>query len=375
MLLLPLFLLCTSLVMALSPPSQVQRQEDQAQHDKSKLSQQSINKFASYLRPNRPFHQTAVKQHAPPKRGKEIQVQNEKYKPQLPVQPVGPYSIAVCSGTSLNITPSAQKIFENHRQYGAKHNYTYILQRDPLNDEQGNIVDKYWTKIHLIKRLLQPPHTFDWVFWLDSDAIVINMHISIEHLLGDPSNHVVLMSTTSSVSTKDASGKSNNSNPRPLTSVIFSGDTNAINDGVLLFRRTDHSLHLLNEVTQIGKNLEMAGLKIAMGADNAAFSIYLGGCTSTMLTSLYQACFDRVDLGYDRASFRENKGVKRRICAADSSIYAQMIPSHILAHLTPFRQAAFQAYTEETASFVFHLPGPKPNKIEKIVAILDSLPK
>ena len=160
-----------------------------------------------------------------------------------------------------------------------------------------------------------------------------------------------------------------------MTSLIFSGDTNAINDGVLLFRRTDHSLHILQEIIQIGKNLDLAGMTIAMGADNAAFSIYFGGCTSSMSTSLYQACFDRVDLGFDRAMIRENKPIKKRIVTADPTIYAQMIPPHILAHLTPFRQAAFQAYTEEAANFVFHLPGPKPYKMEKIVAILDAMSK
>ena len=160
-----------------------------------------------------------------------------------------------------------------------------------------------------------------------------------------------------------------------MTSLIFSGDTNAINAGVLLFRRTDHALHIIDEVIQIGKNLDSAGLIIAMGADNAAFSVYFGGCTSAMPTSLYRACFDRVDLGYDRASRREHKGIKRRICNADPTIYAQMIPSHIRAHITPFRQAAFQAYTEENANFIFHLPGPKPNKMEKIVAILDAMTK
>ena len=270
---------------------------------------------------------------------------------------ISPYAIAMCSGhTALSTKPDMQKVFENHRQYAAKHNYTYLLQTVPLVDDSGKEVAAYWTKISLIKKLLRPPHTFDWVFWIDSDAIVVNMAQSIENLLHDPTHNIVLESSS-----------------RPVTSLIFSGDTNAINDGVLLFRRTDYSHYIIDEVIKIGAKLDAAGVRIGMGADNAAFSIFLGGCNSSMQHSTYQQCFDRVNLGFNQETVREIKPVKKLICAGDRAIYAKMIEPSILLHVAPLPQRAFQGYSEETAQFVIHFPGPRPNKFEKLSEVLATI--
>ena len=214
------------------------------------------------------------------------------------------FSVVVCSAhivnqtTSSSISSDVKKVFENHRQYAAKHNYTYIVQTVPLVDEDGHLIGKYWTKVNLIKRLLRPPNTFDWVFWLDSDAIVINMSQSIESLLFNPANQIALSpyrrssssSSSSSGSSRTASKSifsslmetlfpsprllSTNSEAKidrkndshngtqqlgtlqPVTSLVFSGDTNAINAGVLLFRRTPYALYIIDEIIQIGTILQ-----------------------------------------------------------------------------------------------------------------------
>ena len=213
------------------------------------------------------------------------------------------FSIVVCRAhnfnqtTSSSISSDVKKVFDNHRQYAAKHNYTYIVQTVPLVDEDGHLIGKYWTKVNLIKRLLRPPNTFDWVFWLDSDAIVINMSQSIESLLFNPANQIALSpyrrssSSSSSGSSRTASksifsslmetlfpsprllstnseakidrtndsshnGTQQLSTLQPVTSLIFSGDTNAINAGVLLFRRTPYALYIIDEIIQIGTILQ-----------------------------------------------------------------------------------------------------------------------
>ena len=154
---------------------------------------------------------------------------------------------------------------------------------------------------------------------------------------------------------------------RPVTSLIFSGDENAINDGVLLMRRTSFSLYLLDEVLKIGENLEQAGKYIGMGYDNAAFAIFLGGCNSsrsTFTVDNYERCYSRVDLGHQQPHLRP------RVEAGDPAIYAQMIDRHILEHITPMAQTKFQCYVVKNAKFVLHLPSQRKDKFSLLLKVL-----
>jgi hypothetical protein len=173
---------------------------------------------------------------------------------------------------------------------------------------------------------------------VDSDAIFVNISISIEHLLSCKSNGIVTESSLSSNGldlTQRASNKYLRENStdskvhsidinkihsrnntkvntkKAVTSLIFSGDTNAINAGVLLFHRTKYSLYLLNEAIKIGRNLRKFG-EIGMGTDNAAFAILLGGCnTNNSIYSDYKKCYDRVDVGFKNG--RQIKEVVKQI--------------------------------------------------------------
>ena len=333
------------------------------------------------------------------------------------------FSIVVCSAHIFNHTSSSsissdvKKVFENHQQYAKRHNYTYIAQTVPMVDEDGHLIGKYWTKVNLIRRLLRPPNTFDWVFWLDSDAIVINMSQSIESLLFNPANQIALSpyrrATSSSSSsnsrteprsifsslmealfptprlTNSASNEgtidsrndsignqfsSTNDTQfalQPVTSLVFSGDTNAINAGVLLFRRTPYALYIIDEIIKIGTILQRHNVTIGMGSDNAAFAIFLGGCNSTVSYQHYQHCYDRVDVGYVRDQKKRNKEVWRRIIAGDRAIFADMIDPAVLPHIAPVKQIDFQAYTTAKANFVLHFVGTKrQNKLQDLVLAL-----
>jgi hypothetical protein len=159
-----------------------------------------------------------------------------------------------------------------------------------------------------------------------------------------------------------------------VTSLIFSGDTNAINAGVLLFRRTDYSLYIIDEVIKIGAKLDAAGVQIGMGADNAAFSIFLGGCNSSIGHQHYAHCYDRVDVGYMRDQKKRNKEIWRKIIAGDHAIYSTMIDSSVLPHIAPVKQKDFQAYATSKANFVLHFVGTKrQNKFEELVKVLKTL--
>jgi hypothetical protein len=110
-----------------------------------------------------------------------------------------------------------------------------------------------------------------------------------------------------------------------------------------------------------------------MGADNAAFSIFLGGCNSSMHHTDYQQCFDRVNLGFNQPTLKEIKPMKKLICSGDRTVYAKMIEPSKLLHVAPLPQRDFQGYTEETAQFVIHFPGPRPNKFEKLGEVLATI--
>ena len=300
------------------------------------------------------------------------------------------WRIAVATAHVINeSSPSAsmvRQVIENHHQYASIHNYTFICETKSIRDEHNKTVVMYWTKVVLLKRLLSPPYTFDWVFWIDSDAIIMPnaMHRSIEDFLHNPDNHITLhRSSSSALANVDNTTllsnttyinespitpiDSNRVGNRPVTSLIFSGDQNAINDGVLLIRRTSFSLYLLDEVLKIGDNLEQAGKYIGMGYDNAAFAIFLGGCNSsrsTFTVDKYKRCYNRVDLGHQQRHLRP------RIEAGDPTIYAQMIDRHILEHVTPMAQSKFQCYVVKNAKFVLHLPSQRKEKFSLLLKVL-----
>jgi len=291
---------------------------------------------------------------------------------------------------------SRDAILENHRKYGLKHNYTYISQTTVLKDENGSAINFYWTKAYLLVKLLSEPYRFDWILWVDSDAIFVNISISIEHLLSCKSNGIVTESSLSSNGldlTQRASNKYLRENStdskvhsidinkihsrnntkvntkKALTSLIFSGDTNAINAGVLLFHRTKYSLYLLNEAIKIGHNLRKFG-EIGMGTDNAAFAILLGGCnTNNSVYSDYKKCYKRVDIGY-----KADREIGKQISNAHRGIYSRFIDPSILPHIAPVKQSGFNAYTLETANFILHLPGShRPNKVGQLLDALKNV--
>jgi hypothetical protein len=230
-------------------------------------------------------------------------------------------NIAICNAhISKNSSTQQASILENHRKYASKHNYAYFSQTTSMKDAHGSAIEYYWVKTHLLLKLLSEPYKFDWILWVDSDAIFVNMSISIQHLLSDESNGIVTESLNNKGinTTKGMVGslqgnrrKSKINAKKTITSLVFSGDTNAINAGILLFHRTKFSLYLLREVIKIGDDLRKYG-QIGMGTDNAAFAILFGGCnTSGSIYEDYKKCYDKVDIGFKNG--RQIKEVVRQI--------------------------------------------------------------
>jgi len=148
------------------------------------------------------------------------------------------------------------------------------------------------------------------------------------------------------------------------TSMVFSGDTNAINSGVMLFRKSRWTFQMLDEVDKIFEKMQTEG-QIGMGYDNAALSIFLGGCSSSSSFSDLQKCYRKVDLGWNNPGFNEiNSNLIR---SADPGIYRKMIPLSILRHIYPIPQKEWNSYDLSDVNFIYHAVNKKPKDRETLI--------
>ena len=75
---------------------------------------------------------------------------------------------------------------QNHSEYSFKHNYTFIKEIVE-NDDYPNW-HPTWIKIDVIKKYLP---LFDYVVWIDADAVFLNQDVTIESLLHDDTDLVI----------------------------------------------------------------------------------------------------------------------------------------------------------------------------------------
>jgi hypothetical protein len=68
----------------------------------------------------------------------------------------------------------------NHHEYSNKHGYSYIKEI-VRNDEYSNW-HPTWIKIYVLKKYLP---LYDYVVWIDADAVFVNQDVKIEDLISD----------------------------------------------------------------------------------------------------------------------------------------------------------------------------------------------
>lgn len=66
----------------------------------------------------------------------------------------------------------------NHHEYANKHGYSYI--KEIVKDSDYTEWHPTWIKIDVIKKYLP---FFDYVVWIDADAVFVNQHIKIEEFI------------------------------------------------------------------------------------------------------------------------------------------------------------------------------------------------
>jgi hypothetical protein len=216
-------------------------------------------------------------------------------------------------------------IESNHKEYAQKHGYGHMYGHD-IALAGGR--RPHWAKIPMLQKALE---TYEWAMWLDGDAMFLNQKVSVEEVLQE--NGFFERDNKSTIS------------------LVFSGDTTIINTGVLLFRRTSWTTQILEEIWNIGGVHDAHRVTVGVGLDNGAFCVYFGGCTVNSTIDEMRACYRKADEGY------HNKAVAVRVQSADPTIFASIVPQHILANVYPLPQRSWNSYRANEAKFIYHLAG------------------
>jgi hypothetical protein len=128
--------------------------------------------------------------------------------------------------------PSGTRASLNKRNYSNKHNYAFVgrsrefIQQSLRPDARRPV----WGKIDIIQKVLPK---YEWLFWLDMDAVILNDNISIEHLLQD-------------VETKYYKGDHFDEEIDFI--IVKPGTDKMINAGVFLIKNTAWSMEFLRDI-------------------------------------------------------------------------------------------------------------------------------
>ena len=222
------------------------------------------------------------------------------------------------------------RIRNNHQSYAACQGYTYVHQTVSLNET----LTPHWTKMYLIRDLLQTKCAS--VLWIDFDALFMHCKYSIEHLLS-----------------------SNKVNDEAL--LIFSGDTNIINSGVMIFRRSPWSIQFINTIISIGHtpgpDPSFKG-GLGMGYENTAFAIALVGCKPSSTQSQREECYKRSDYAYIEKE-KGNKESYLKMTAGDREALDLVLVDEFKPYVHILPQSEFNSYKVRTAKFIVHFPSQK----------------
>lgn len=100
-------------------------------------------------------------------------------------KPLEKASIAVVTSSFIYdacMEPSASLAADNKRQYALAHNYAFVARsaefaQQALRSEKRRPV---WGKIDVVQKVLPK---YDWIFWMDMDAVILNPDQTVQTLL------------------------------------------------------------------------------------------------------------------------------------------------------------------------------------------------
>lgn len=243
--------------------------------------------------------------------------------------------VVVASGHNTIIS---DEIYHNHNMYSLHQGYNYS-RFNTLDEEFKKHHAPHWMKVIFILNIFKDAQV-QWVLWLDSDAIFVNISRGIDNIVNDfnvPNN----------------------------ISFIFAADASIINSGVLLMKNNPWMKDILLEVWKIGLKLDKHP-KVGMGYDNAALIMFLAGCNSSSSYEELQACFFKGDLG------NRDKKAKSEFFNANPSIFLPIIDKNVAPHIHILPHNSLNCYNSQAAEFIFHIPNRRRVVKEKILKDLIS---
>jgi len=247
------------------------------------------------------------------------------------------FSIPLKKRTNKSILSSLTRNQARTKKYAQLHNYSYY---DFSNTPIDNDISPYWVKIYLMLKLMTEECNFEYLFWLDSDAVILNTTRKIEHIISD-----------FDIDTN--------------VSLVFSGDTNIINSGVLLMKNSEWSKYALNELYHIGfvNNLGVE--------DNGAFSVFLMGCTHLSTQVEYRSCYDKADRGWRGP---EKKVYHNYHLNANRSYIDEIVSEPIRNYVRVIPHTEFNSMSINGARFIRHFAGkPLEEKADEMTILLNHL--
>ncbi|CAI2166684.1 14469_t:CDS:10 [Funneliformis geosporum] len=131
---------------------------------------------------------------------------------------------------------------QNKREYAEKHGYAFVPRSSEYAQQNYRRRREVWGKIDAVEKIL--PY-YEWLIWLDMDAIFTNRNLSVEHLLEMCEERV---------GGKEAFDKINFIVARPV------GD-DMINAGVFLIRNTEWAVDFIREGIQARRDRAYRGMK------------------------------------------------------------------------------------------------------------------
>lgn len=124
-----------------------------------------------------------------------------------------------------------------HETFAFKNGYDY---RVSFKDTVANSRSKVWNKIHLLQQYLSPESNLDWIWWVDSDLIIMNYEIDLHDHVFKRAIAYRLERGIEDVESMD---------------MIITHDCNGFNAGSFLLKNSPWSRKLLKDVMAIDMNI------------------------------------------------------------------------------------------------------------------------
>lgn len=156
------------------------------------------------------------------------------------------------------------KTFHLLREYCRRHGYDLYA----LTDKLGETRMASWLKIRSAQAIIRSNTGCDYLFWIDGDAVIMNMTFKLETVIGYNGN-------------KDAD-------------VVVSGDTVAINAAMGLWKMTPWSWQFLEDMWNVG-NVKLW--------ETGAINVLIANCTPTDSSAKKNACYSHSDRGWQNKTF------------------------------------------------------------------------